>query len=281
MIVLRGLGIVVLSLVLAQSCTAGELTFSAAAGKRLTLAELVPRLREARFILIGEEHSNYRHHAVQISILAALLDAGLPLAAGLEVFPVAATPELGRWISGELDSAPFYELFDVAWNLENWSAYRDLLFFLRDRRIPSAGINAEDALIRRVAREGYAALSAAERGNLPPGGCVVDRRYRTVLERVVGGGTGAGHENRFENFCEAQSLRDAIMARELAGVAKKRPEHIVIGLTGLYHAWKPAVPARLEQLGLGPVVVILPAEGPSLTMEDLAPEADYLWTWRD
>ena len=71
------------------------------------------------------------------------------------------------------------------------------------------------------------------------------------------------------------------MARELAGVAKKRPGHVVVGLIGLYHAWKPAVPARLEQLELGPVVVILPAEGPSLTVEDLAPEADYLWTWRD
>ena len=192
MILLRGLGTVVLSLALAQSCTAGELSFSAAAGKRLTLAELVPRLHKARFILIGEEHSNYRHHAVQISILAALLDAGLPLAAGLEVFPVAATPGLGRWISGELDTAPLYALFDAGWNLENWSAYRDLLFFLRDRRIPSAGINAEDALIRRVAREGYAALSAEERSILPPGGCVVDRRYRTLLERVVGGGTGGG-----------------------------------------------------------------------------------------
>jgi hypothetical protein len=100
-----------------------------------------------------------------------------------------------------------------------------------------------------------------------------------VLKRVVG--DGAMHENVFRNFCDAQSLRDAVLARELAGIAAAHPGHIVAGLTGLYHAWKPAVPARLGELGVGRVVVILPEEGPARTIADLAPEADYLWRWRD
>ena len=267
-----------LALAWSSPARAGELTFRAAAGARLSLAEMVPRLRAARFLLIGEEHGNHRHHDVQIRIIGALRDAGVPLATGLEAFPITATPGLERWVAGRLDSAPFYQLFDAGWSLESWPAYRDLLFFLRDRRIPSVGINADDALIRRVARDGYVSLTPAELLSLPPGGCVTNERYRDVIRRVVGGQL---HENLFRNFCEAQSLRDSILARELAGIATAHPGYTVAGLVGLYHAWRPAVPARLEELGAGSVVVILPEEAPARTAADLAPEADFLWRWRD
>ena len=260
-------------------CAAGEVTFRNAAGESFTLAQMLPRLRAAQFLILGEVHGSYRHHAVQIEVLRLLGNAGVPLAVGMETFSAAVTPELARWTSGTLDSEPLYRLFETEWSLSNWPAYRDLLYFLRERRIPLQGINAEEALIQRVASGGIASLSEAERRGLPPGGCTVDQRYRDLLERAVGG--GEAHNGRFRAFCEAQTLRDAIMARNLDALGRENPGRLVVGMTGLYHAWKPAVPARLAQLGTGRTVVILPEEGPPRTVDELRSEVDYLWQWRD
>jgi uncharacterized iron-regulated protein len=240
---------------------------------------MLPRLRAAQFLMLGEVHGSYRHHAVQLEVLRLLGDAGVPLAVGMETFSAAATPELARWTSGQLDSEPLYRLFETEWTLSNWPAYRDLLYFLRERRIPLSGINAEEALIQRVASGGVASLSESEQRGLPPGGCAVDPRYRDLLERVVGG--GETHNGRFRAFCEAQTLRDTIMANNLDALGRKKTGRLVVGMAGLYHAWKPAVPTRLAQLGARRVVVILPEEGPPGTVEELRSEADYLWQWRD
>jgi uncharacterized iron-regulated protein len=107
----------------------------------------------------------------------------------------------------------------------------------------------------------------------------VDKRYRALLERVVSGEDS--HNGRFNTFCEAQSLRDAIMARHLDELGRAYPGRLIVGLTGRYHAWKPAVPARLAQLGAAPVVVILPEEGSPRTLESFTAEVDYLFQWRD
>jgi uncharacterized iron-regulated protein len=275
----HGAAVALLALAVALPCAAGEVTFRSAAGEQLTLPQLLPRLRSARFLILGEVHGNPRHHAAQIEVLRLLADAGVPLAVGMETFSPAATPELARWTAGEFDSGSLQALFEREWSRSNWPAYRDLLFFLRERRIPLSGINASEALIQRVASAGIASLSAAERRGLPPGGCTVDQRYRALLERVAGG--EEMHNGGFGAFCEAQSLRDAIMARNLDRLRRDFPGRLVVGLAGLFHAWKPAVPARLAAIGAGSVLVVLPDEGPPLAGEDLALEVDYLWQWRD
>lgn len=269
----------ILASVAAQPCPAAQVSFRKTGGEQVTTAQLLTRMRAARFVIVGEVHGDRRHHAVQIDLLRGLLNAGVPLVVGMETFSAASTPELGRWIAGELDTAPFYRRFETDWSLSNWPAYRDLLFFLRERRVPLAGINAEEELIRRVARGGLASLSPQERRGLPPGGCSVNPRYRALLERAIG--AGVMHERVFSSFCEAQTLRDAIMAGNLARLAADNPGRLVVALVGLYHAWKPAVPAQLGMLGEGPVLVLLPEDGPAHGAEELAPEVDYLWRWRD
>lgn len=274
----RAAAALVLVAAAARPCPA-VVSYRSAAGEPVTTAQLLPRLRSSRYLFLGEVHGNYRDHAVQIELLRLLLDAGVPLVVGMETFTATATPELARWSAGELGTGPLYRRFEADWSLSNWPAYRDLFLFLRERRIPLAGINAEESLIRRVARGGIASLSDEERHGLPPGGCTVNPRYRALLERALG--AGVMHENLFRTFCEAQTLRDAIMARHLERFASDYPGHLVVVLAGLYHAWKPAVPAQLALLTAGPALVLLPEDGPAQTPAELAPEIDYLWRWRD
>jgi uncharacterized iron-regulated protein len=85
----------------------------------------------------------------------------------------------------------------------------------------------------------------------------------------------------FRTFCESQTLRDAIMAGNLERLARRLPGSIVVGLTGIFHAWRPALPAHLARLGAGRVLVILPEEGIPKSLANLREQADYVWRMRD
>lgn len=259
-------------------CLAVEVTFQNAAGERLTGVQMLPLLREARLLLLGEVHGDRRHHAGQIELLRMLTEAGVPLVIGMETFGTTGDTELARWTAGELDPTELYRRFGAEWSRANWPAYWDLFRFIRERAIPLVGINGDEAIIRKVAAGGYGSLSDAERKGLPPGSCTIHPGYRRLLEQLLGDGMS---QAGFSRFCESQTLRDSIMAGNLARVALKSPESIVVGLTGIFHAWRPAVPAHLAGLGVGRVLVILPEKGTPEALADLWGQTDYIWTMHD
>lgn len=262
----------------ASPCLAVDVTFRNAAGERFTREQLLPRLREARLLLIGEVHGDQRHHAAQIELLRMLTKAGAPLVVGMETFGATGDAELARWTAGKLDGVALYRRFGADWSTAQWPAYRDLFSFIREQGIPLVGINGDEAIIKKVKTGGFGSLSDTERRSLPEGGCAVNPNYRRLLERVLGAGMS---QTGFRTFCEAQTLRDAIMAGNLERLSRRSPGSIVVGLTGIFHAWRPAVPAQLARLGAGRVVVILPEEGTPETLADLRGQADYIWRMRD
>ena len=239
---------------------------------------MLPRLREARLLLLGEVHGDRRHHEGQIELLRMLHEAGVPLVVGMETFGATGDAELARWTTGDLDVAALYRRFGTDWSTAHWPAYRDLFSFIKEQAIPLVGINGDEAIISKVAAGGFGSLSDTELQGLPPGSCTVDQNYRRLMEKVVG--AGMSHA-RFRTFCESQTLRDAIMAGNLERLARRFPRSIVVGLTGIFHAWRPAVPAHLAKLGAGRVLVILPEDGTSGALADLRGQADFIWRMRD
>jgi uncharacterized iron-regulated protein len=207
-----------------------------------------------------------------------LVEAGVPLVIGMETFGTTGDAELARWTAGELGAEALYRRFGSDWNTANWPAYWGLFSFIRERSIPLVGINGDEAVIRKVAKGGFGSLSDAEHRGLPERSCTMDPGYRRMLERVLGAGMGSAG---FGWFCEAQTLRDAILAGNLERLARRSPGRIVVGLTGIFHAWRPAVPAQLSRLGAGRVLVILPEEGTPDEFADVRGEADYIWRISD
>lgn len=229
-----------------------------ARSRTASLTELVPELAKADLVLVGESHGNPFHHQAQLAIIRALFEAGHPLSVGLEMFQRKEQSVLDRWVAGNLAEADMVQAFFRNWSI-GWEAYRDIFVYCRDNRIPMAGLNVPLKITRKVAREGFSALTAEEIGLLPPITCSVDPQYEAFLRGFAG---SSGHEATFDRFCQAQLVWDAAMAVHALDFLKTRTEQTMVIMVGSVHAWKPAVPDQVRRVApQAAVISILPETG--------------------
>jgi uncharacterized iron-regulated protein len=244
--------------------------------KPLPADEVLADLVQARIIIFGETHGSRSHHETQIVLLRHLIGEGASLVLAMEAFPESVNPDLERWSDGTMDSAELFTRFGETWTFDWWPVYRDLLFFVREKGIPLVGINADEKLVRRVARVGIDGLGEKTRNLLPEVTCTADTRYLELLGMAMNGGSAS--DSTFAKFCEAQVLRDAVMARASLAALRRWPDRIVVVLTGNFHAWKHGIASHLPKDEDLPVKVILPGNDvPFPDGETLAQEADYIW----
>lgn len=248
-------------------------TLRLADSKVVPLAEMVADLRQARVVLIGEEHDKPHHHQAQLQLIKALEAAGAKVAVGLEMFRSDSQPALDQWVAGRLEAAEFRRIAE-----ENWGGsrlYEEIYRHARDRRLPLIGLNFSRRISHQVATQGFTSLSKELLGELPWVQCVLSPNYREFIERALGRHHRPGTE--FEHFCEAQLLWDSVMARNLHQYLAKHPERTVVVLAGDGHAWKPAIPAQLAKLGVSGWRVVLPdIPGRADRSTISAADADYL-----
>ncbi|MFW5734142.1 MAG: ChaN family lipoprotein [Oceanidesulfovibrio sp.] len=214
-------------------------------GGEMSIAEAVPDLAASRLVYVGETHDEFSHHLAQLEIIRALHRAGHDIAVGLEMFERREQKALNDWIAGGIDEREFMRAFRRNWG-ELWPMYRSIFFFCRENSIPMVGLNVPRSVTRKVAREGFEALTEEELGMLPPIACNVSPQYEAFLRRVIG---AHGREDaEFERFCEAQLVWDTAMAVHAMDYLEGRPEATMVVLTGTVHAWKPAMPTQVWKL---------------------------------
>lgn len=207
-------------------------------GRTIDRAALLQALRHADLVLLGEQHDNPHHHRRRGELLAELGPAAVVLA---EHMPAPA--QVGA--AGELESRLAAAGFDArAWQ---WPLHRPLFAAVLDRGLPLRGANADIALVRRVSREGEAALPAPWRERLAAAPLPADAQ--ASLDRdLVDGHCGHLGAARLPAMRLAQRLRDASMAQAMldaggrpavlvAGNGHVRMDH---GVPQLLRAWRPA-----------------------------------------
>ncbi|MCK4985609.1 MAG: ChaN family lipoprotein [Desulfobacterales bacterium] len=242
--------------------------------KELLMAQALARLKENRIILVGERHSNKRHHRAQLSVIQALNEAGIQVAIGLEMFRKDSQPALDRWISGDLDEKRFEKIFYDNWRYP-WPVYRMIFEYARDYQVPLIGLNVPREITRQVSREGFKSLSQKQKGKLAEVSCIVDQEYMNYIRKSFGG--HAHGRLNFIYFCEAQLVWDSAMAVYALDYLKRNPDAVVVILTGTGHAQKGAVPRQIRARSNLPYAVILPEISGSIDAETISnKEADYI-----
>jgi uncharacterized iron-regulated protein len=236
---------------------------AAAEASRQQQGQLLRVAPQLDVLLLGEIHTSAADHAWQLATLKALAQLQRPLALGLEMVPAARQPILTRLASSQVGEAGFLAEVDWAgiWGHDP-ELYLPLLRWARQQGVPLLALNVEPEVMRRVRREGLAAIPPAEREGIgipAPDGAAYQQQLRSAwrAHRAMGEGNNPlspGETKDLERFIASQLLRDRAMAERIAAAHRRDPNRLVVALIGRGHLEHGGVPTQLGQLGLARVL---------------------------
>jgi uncharacterized iron-regulated protein len=243
-------------------------------GQRVGFHEMLTDLRSSRLIFIGELHDNPAHHQLQLEVIKGLQRSGAKIAIALEMFRAENQQGLDMWVNGSLGIIEFMEFYRDNWTLP-WELYDSLFLYARNNGIPLIAMNAQNSVMQKVYRQGFEALSPEERKLLPSAvTCSVDKSYMNFVRRNFV--WHSSDESTFMHFCEAQLLRNKVMAHNLSSYLDRNPDRVVVVITGVGHAMRRGIPEELAALKPVTAKILMPLLH-ELAAESLQKnDADYL-----
>lgn len=214
-------------------------------GKQGSFDDAVQRLAAARVVFVGETHTRYDNHLVQLALLRALYQRHPKMALGVEWFQQDVQQPLDDYLAGRISEA---EMLHQTEYYQRWSydyrLYRPIIEYAKRHAIPVLALNAPVAITRQVGKGGLASLSAADRAKLPQQLDDSDPGYRRRLRAIYDIHPHA--QQPFENFLSVQMVWDESMADGAARFLKSHPDYHLLVLAGNGHAeFHDGIPDRL------------------------------------
>jgi len=255
-----------------HACPPGGAWVEPGTDRRLDHAALIGRLARRPAVLLGESHAVAAHHRWELAVIAALYGRRSNMVLGFEAFPRRVQPVLDRWVRGELDQKAFLAAVDwpAVWGYPA-AYYMPMFEFARLFRIPMVALNVDQALVRRVRREGWRDIPPADRSGLgepAPPGPAYRRRLAEAFARHPPGTRPSGAPTdvdavqrlpAFERFVEAQLTWDRAMAEAIVAAHARPGAPLVVAVMGHGHvANRQGVPHQLAALGLRDAAALLP-----------------------
>lgn len=223
-----------------------------------TLAELMAKIANERVVYVGETHTAYHDHLLQLEILRGMAQQPGKLALGVEWIQARFQPVVDRYLAGKIDEATFLkdiEYYD-RWRFD-YRLYRPIVEFARENNIPIIALNAAKELTSEVSRVGIDALPEDLRAELPDGYDFEDTAYESALRKMFEMHP-VQDEGQFERFYQVQLTWDETMAQNAAGYLLAGDDHRMLVLAGKGHvSGRNGIPNRVtRRTGLDGVTVI-------------------------
>ncbi|MCM0083318.1 ChaN family lipoprotein [Geomonas sp. Red32] len=247
-------------------------------GMFVSYRDLLDAAAGSDLVLFGETHDNRGHHQMQLNLVRSLWERDVPLAIGLEMVSTEGQQALDDWVEGKIDEAAFRTIFTAGWPMD-WTLYRGIFMYAREKRIPMVALNIPAPLVRKVAQRGFSSLTAEERKGLPEGAsCDLNTPHTAFLKKTfLSIGPHRAVTSTFTYFCEAQALRNSGMALNVARYLKRHPGTRMVVLTGIWHAIKAGIPVKLDQDGGHFTSTVILPLFPDLLPQQVGPDnADYM-----
>lgn len=233
-------------------------------GQILTPRQLIERLKDVPRVLVGEQHDNPDHHALELWLLQALIDQRPQGSVLLEMLTPEQQPAVDRTQASILQGVIPPDLPDaLVWQKGwDWTLYGSLMRFALAQPFPvlSANLGAEEVAAIYHQRPALSGLHSTSTQ-------VVERLLAQIRESHC----GLLPEDALPAMLAVQQQRDRRMARSLM----EAPTPALL-LAGGYHVVKDlGVPLHLADLGSpeGVRVLLLVQAG-----NDVPPgSADYVW----
>jgi uncharacterized iron-regulated protein len=238
-------------------------------GEPIPMEMMLDDVSSVRIVYVGEVHTVDRHHRLQTEILRRLSERNLKLALGMEMFAQSQQEVLDRWQKGKGDlSALIRDLGKDHWiNLKD---YESVLMTAREISAPIVCLNADDSLVRKVARDGLEGLSESERRMVPEGIADIDPGHDRLLRlrlRVH----KAFQNKSLDRVVLAQTLRDETMAHAVIRFAESAEgkDRLLLVIAGSGHLnYGFGIPTRVQKRMDVPYRIILPSESGELVLSE-------------
>ena len=259
-------------------------------GQEVSQEQMLDYLESSRIIYIGEVHTNIYNHRVQMDVIKGLQERfSGKIAIGMEMFDRSAQSQLDLWTAGKLDEKSFTKTWYANWE-QDMAYYRELLFFIRDQKIPLVGLNAPREQIHLLSMKGLEGLTEEERKQIPDFDAD-DPYHRQSMEAIFGGHVHG--EGGFDPFYQTMLLWDETMAESIVNYLNS-PEgegrKIVVLAGGFHVTYGFGIPRRVFRRLPEPYTIVLPytsvvPEGKEyVLMEGVTPFevplpiADFAWS---
>ena len=187
-----------------------------AKGDVITPAELAARLDGVELLFVGESHTDYEFHQVQLRTIEELQRRGRKVLIGLEMYPAGEQAMLDKW-----STDPAYTEADFLaqsrwyknWGY-HWEYYRPIFDFAHRNGLRMFGLNVPRKVVQTARKEGLAALTPEQRDLLPATIDTDSAEYRRLFQAFFSddGLHGGMSPEMFEGMFTAQCTWDAAMA---------------------------------------------------------------------
>jgi uncharacterized iron-regulated protein len=215
--------------------------------KSLTLEEIIDNIVDMPVIFVGERHTNYEDHKVELGVIMDLYKKGRKFAVGMEMFQRPFQEAINDYLSGAINEKEFLKRSEYfkRWSFD-YQFYREIIEFAKAKGIPIVALNLQSEIVDKVAAGGLDALSEEERKEIPQDMDMADAAYRERL-RAIFEDHPAGAT--FDNFYQSQILWDETMAHSAAAFLKEKPEYQIVVFAGGEHVmYDSGIPQRLKRL---------------------------------
>ena len=211
------------------------------------LAQTVEEISNARVVLVGETHTRYDHHLIQLEILKQLFQESPELALGVEWFQQPFQKHLDTYVAGDITEKEMLELTEY---FERWRydyrLYRPIIQYAREHNIPIIALNASRELTRALSESGFDDLSAELEAQLPESYDWSDKEYEKRLRSVYE--SHPDYPGEFEDFLRGQLTWDESMAERAAEYLEANPDRRMLILAGSGHiAYGSGIPNRIKR----------------------------------
>ena len=152
-----------------------------------TFDDIIAKLLNYQVIYIGESHTSYEDHQLQLEIIRALYERDPRLAIGMEMFTRPSQAVLDQYMTGELDEKSFLKKshYFKTWRYD-YRLYRDIINFARYNHLPIIALNLEKDIVSQVFKSGgINSLSDEDASLLPPDRKLDVPGYRERVETAI------------------------------------------------------------------------------------------------
>jgi aminopeptidase N len=225
-----------------------------------TFDDIITKLLPYQLIYIGENHTSYEDHQLQLEIIRALYDHDPRLAIGMEMFTRPSQSALDRYLAGELDEKAFLKEshYFTTWRFD-YRLYRDIINFAKHNGLQVIAMNLERDLVNKVFKGGGAnSLDEEEASLLPRDRNLDEPGYRERIAAAYMMHAGQEQNGDFSGFLQAQALWDETMAETIVRYLQGHPDERMVIIAGRGHVDRiNAIPPRVaRRLPVSQAVVV-------------------------